>query len=124
MAKVERFEDLHCWQGARILNKRVFEICEQGRIVKDFDSKSQIKRASVSIMNNIAEGFARYHRKDFRRFLDIAQSSASEVKSMLYVMEDMNYATQEELLELHTLTDKTRSQILALIKYLNISLQD
>ncbi len=70
-------------------------------------------------MNNVAEGFGRYHRNDFKHFLDISQSSAAEIKSMLYILEDLNYLNKSQITELHAQTDKTRNQILALIKYLD-----
>jgi four helix bundle protein len=67
----------------------------KGELSKDYDLKSQFKRASLSTMNNIAEGFARYHSKEFVRFLDFSQSCSAEVKSMLYVIEDLKYLDQE-----------------------------
>lgn len=57
MAKVNKFEDLRCWQEARKLVKEIYLVAEEGKLAKDFDTKSQIKRASLSCMNNIAEGF-------------------------------------------------------------------
>jgi len=121
MAKVERFEELQCWQEARVLVKMIYSICANGKISKDFGFQDQIKRASISVMNNIAEGFSRYSRKEFIRYLNISQSSASEVKSMLYVMEDLKYETQDQLQIIHNQLDKTRNLILAFIKYLDKS---
>jgi four helix bundle protein len=80
MAKVERFEELKCWQAARELVKLVHLVCDEGKLGKDFDTKSQIRRAALSVMNNIAEGFGRGSEKEFIRFLEIAQSPAMEVK--------------------------------------------
>jgi four helix bundle protein len=119
MAKVERFEDLKCWQEARILVRMVYEIAEKGKLKNDFDTKSQFRRAALSVMNNIAEGFGRYHKKEFTRFLDISQSSCSEVKSMLYVLEDLKYFDETEVKLIHEQADKTRNMTLALIRYLN-----
>ncbi|MDF9799566.1 four helix bundle protein [Catalinimonas alkaloidigena] len=121
MAKVERFEDLRCWQMARVLVKEVYQSGSSGELGRDFGARDQIRRASISVMNNIAEGFARYHPKDFGRFLNYAQSSAAEVKSMLYLFEDLAYMEQEKIQKLHTQTDNTRKSILALIKYLSAS---
>lgn len=70
--KVTRFEDLECWQAARELVKRVYEASQEGALSKDWDAISQFRRASISVMNNIAEGFARYYKNEFKRFLDIA----------------------------------------------------
>ncbi|WPP52734.1 four helix bundle protein [Catalinimonas niigatensis] len=118
MAKVEQFEDLRCWQMSRTLVKLVYQSSLSGELSKDFSSKDQLRRASLSVMNNIAEGFARYSKQEFILFLNYAQSSAAEVKSMLYVCEDLNYIPTEKLKELHQLNDQLRKAILALIKYL------
>ena len=119
MAKIEKFEDLDCWNAARQLVKLVYDVGETGKLSKDFETRSQIKRAALSSMNNIAEGFSRYSRKEFIWYLNISQSSASEVKSMLYVMEDLNYETKDKPQNIHDQIDKTRNLILAFIKYLN-----
>lgn len=118
MSKVTRFEDLRCWQASRELVKQIYLVCETGKFVKDYDTKSQLRRAALSSMNDIAEGFGKFSNKEFIRYLDIAQSSALEVKSILYVLLDMNYLMKEQIDELHLLVDNTRSLTLALIKYL------
>jgi four helix bundle protein len=87
MAKVERFEDLRCWQEARILVKEIYLLTERGKLAKDFDTRSQLRRAALSMMNNIAEGFGKYSNNEFIRYLDIANNSASEVKvSFMYLL--------------------------------------
>ena len=95
MPKVERFEDLRCWQEARKLVKEVYLISETGKLAKDFDTKSQLKRAALSVMNNIAEGFGKYSSKEFIHYLDIAHNSVSEVKSILYYMCYLIYSTSQ-----------------------------
>jgi four helix bundle protein len=119
MGKIKKFEDLRCWQDARKLVSKVFIVSQKGGLARDYDLKSQFKRASLSTMNNIAEGFARYHSKEFVRFLDFSQSSSAEVKSMLYVIEDLNYIDKEVVSELHKNVDDLRNQTLGLIRYLN-----
>jgi four helix bundle protein len=118
MAKVERFEDLKCWQAARELVKIVYSACESGRLAKDFDTKSQIRRAALSTMNNIAEGFGRDSDKEFIRFLEIAQSSAMEVKSITYVLLDLNYLQEDRIKEISMKAEETKSITLGLIRYL------
>ncbi len=119
MPKVERFEDLKCWQAARALVKFAYELSEsEPKLKKDWDTKSQFRRAALSSMNNIAEGFGRGTRKEFVRFLDISQSSAREVKSMAYVFEDLNYTTSEKIEELHEKTDAVMALTLGFIKHL------
>jgi len=116
MNKVEKFKDLKCWQNARDLAKSVFLIGIDN--LKDWSLQSQLRRAALSTMNNIAEGFARFSRKDFIKFLDYSQSSSSEEKSMLYLLEDLKYLGQDELDELHLKVDNRRKLTLGLIKYL------
>ncbi len=118
MGKVTRFEDLDCWQAARILVKEVFTNTKIGDISRDFDTRSQFRRAAVSVMNNIAEGFGRMSDKEFVRFLEIAVSSAHEVKSMLYLMDDLQYSPPEKIKDLHAHVDKARNFTLGLIRYL------
>jgi four helix bundle protein len=116
--KVERFEELRCWQEARKLVKEVYLAAETGKLAKDFDTKSQIKRAALSSMNNIAEGFGKYSNKEFIRYLDIAHNSASEVKSILYVLLDLNYLPEEQIKKLQDKADEIKALTLAFIRYL------
>jgi four helix bundle protein len=118
MGKVERFEDLNCWKEARELVKEIYIICEEGKLSRDFDTKSQIKRAALSIMNNIAEGFGKYSTKEFIRYLDTAHNSASEVKSIVYVLIDLNYLEETKAKEIQDRADKVKALSLALIRYL------
>jgi four helix bundle protein len=64
---------------------------DSGKLSKDFDLRSQLRRAAVSSMNNIAEGFGRFSDAEFIHFLDVSQSSTGEVKSLTYCLEDLNY---------------------------------
>lgn len=122
--KAKRFEDLFCWQAARRLVKLIYLACKEKELYRDFDTKSQLKRAALSVMNNIAEGFARFSEKEFKRFLDIAQSSASEVKSMLYVLEDLEYLEVKKINEIHAQVDEARNLTLGLIRYLDTKIKD
>jgi four helix bundle protein len=96
MGKVERFEDLIAWQKARELTKQIYSITSNGAFAKDFGLKDQIRRASVSIMSNLAEGFERGGRPEFHQFVVIAKGSCAEVRSQLYVALDVEYITHEE----------------------------
>ena len=118
MGKIERFEDLDCWKSARELTNLVFDLCEKTGLARDFETKSQIKRAAMSTMNNVAEGFGRFSKKEFVRFLDIAQSSALEVRSMAYVLLDRKYITEEEFTKLYEKATKVASLANGLIRYL------
>lgn len=118
MSKIEKFEDLKCWQEARELVLLVFLTCRKESIKHDYALIDQLKRASLSVMNNIAEGFGRYSDKEFVRFLGIAQSSAQEVLSMTYVLLDLKYIDRETVEELQNRTNNAKNLILGLIKYL------
>lgn len=76
MSQVQRFEDLRCWQASRALVKEVFLACEESKLAKDYDTKSQTRKAALGTVNNLAEGFGRFSKKDAIRFYDISQSSA------------------------------------------------
>jgi four helix bundle protein len=116
---IKCFEDLECWKSARSLNRLIFKASEEASLAKDWDTRSQLRRASLSIMNNIAEGFGRYHDKDQVRFFDIARASANEVKSMLYVLEDLAYLPPEQLLQLHKEVDAAHHLTTGWIRYLS-----
>jgi four helix bundle protein len=87
-------------------------------LAKDFETKSQIKRAALSAMNNIAEGFGKYSSKEFIRYLDTASNSASEVKSILYVLLDLDYLDNKKVEMLQHKADEVKALTLALIRYL------
>ncbi|MCR9288225.1 MAG: four helix bundle protein [Bacteroidetes bacterium] len=124
MAKITRFEELTCWKASRELVKLVYKLSSTGNLARDFDTKSQLRRAALSMMNNIAEGFARFSKKEFIRFLDISQSSGAEVKSMIYVLEDLEYFDTSTINELHQKVDEARNLTLGLLKYLNGKLKN
>ena len=93
--KVRRFEDLVAWQKARKLAAEIYRVTSEGRFSKDFGLRDQIRRASVSVMSNLAEGFDRGGRGEFHQFLMIAKGSCAEVRSQLYVALDAHYLSQE-----------------------------
>jgi four helix bundle protein len=90
-AKIEKFEDLIAWQKARELTRNIYQVTTQGNFSRDFGLRDQIRRASVSIMSNIAEGFERAGRSEFHQFLVIAKGSCAELRSQLYVSLDVGH---------------------------------
>jgi four helix bundle protein len=118
MNKLKRFEELKCWQAARSLVKEVYTMCRNGELSKDFETKGQFKKAALSTMNNIAEGFGRFSEADFIRFLDYSQSSALEVQSMTYVLEDMDYIPKKQAESIRRQAEQTKAITLGLIIYL------
>ena len=118
MAKIERFEDIQAWQKARELNKKIYDITKNSHFSKDFSLKDQIRRASVSIMANIAEGFGRRSTKEFSNFLNMAHGSAAEVQSHLYVALDQNYITQQVFQMHYDEVDAVSKMIQGFMNYL------
>jgi four helix bundle protein len=100
MAIIQRFEDIQAWQEDRKLVKVIYSITSKELFSKDFGMRDQIRRASVSVMANIAEGFDCESKVEFARFLGIARRSAVEVQSLLYAAFDIEYINQEEF-EIH-----------------------
>ena len=118
MALASRFEDLRVWQLARQLTREVYQVVRGRRFQRDFALSDQIRRAAVSTMNNIAEGFDSASRVEFARFLLYASRSASEVQSCLYVALDQGYVDQEGFAELHARAAMVRKLSAALIRSL------
>src|SRR5918999_753940 len=98
--RIERFEDFVAWQKARVLTADIYKVTSQGDFAKDFGLKDQIRRAAVSIMSNIAEGFERGRSAEFHQFLSVAKASCAELRSQLYVAFDAGYLNQEIFSEL------------------------
>ena len=96
MATVTRFEDLGVWKKAREFNRRVYQITRARGFARDYAMVDQIRRASLSVMNNIAEGFERFRRNEFMQFLSTAKGSAGEVRSMLYTAYDAGYLEEQQ----------------------------
>ncbi|MEO5859311.1 MAG: four helix bundle protein [Pyrinomonadaceae bacterium] len=96
MATFRKFEDILAWQKARKVTRSVYRLTTEGSFSKDFELRSQIRRASVSIMANIAEGFGRRSDKEFANFTNIAHGSATETQSHLYVALDLGYLSQDD----------------------------
>jgi len=90
------FEDLEVWKLSRVLTNRIYDASGDGRFSKDYDLKSQIRRAAVSVMSNIAEGYERGGNPEFIQFLSIAKASCGEVRSQLYLVRDQEYVAAEE----------------------------
>lgn len=122
MPKINQFEDLICWQSSRELVRLVFLSCEKAPLSTDFGTQNQFRRAAISVMNNIAEGFGRFNKKDFINFLNYSQSSSNEIISLTYCLEDIEYLSAEEALEIRKKALETRNQTLALIKHINTTL--
>jgi len=109
--KIEKFEEIEAWKEARNLNKIIYQISKRDPFKTDFGLTSQIQRASISVMANIAEGFDRQSHKEFIQYLYIASYSASEIQSHLYAALDLRYITDEEFKKLYERTKKIKTLI-------------
>ncbi len=113
--KIERFEDIISWQKSKELSVSIYKIFKSDT---DFGFRNQIEKASVSVMNNIAEGFERQTNNEFRQFLYIAKGSCGEVRSMLYLAKDLDKITNENFKKLYSLTIEISKLLSGLIKSL------
>jgi four helix bundle protein len=96
MATVKTFEGLEVWQHARKLVKEIYGVSNRGPFSKDFGLRDQLRRASISILSNIAEGFERSGNKEFAHFLFMAKGSAGELRAQLYVALDLAYISAND----------------------------
>jgi four helix bundle protein len=118
MGKIERFEDIEAWKKARELTKIIYGVTSQGKIVTDFSLKDQLRRAAISVMANIAEGFEREGNKEFRKFLAMAKGSVGEVKALLYVALDAGLTSSEQFDRIMALADETSRLLAGFLRYL------
>ena len=116
MGGPKRFEDLDAWQKARELVNLVYDMTQNGPLSKDYGLRDQIQRAAVSIMSNIAEGFDRSHKAEKLQFYRVARASAGEVRSLLYILMDRDYAEQESIRKAQALADKVGGIVQGLIR--------
>ena len=115
--KILKFEDIIAWQKSQDFAVEIYQVFDKSR---DFGFKDQIQRAAVSVSNNIAEGFDRYSDKEFVRYLYISISSCSEVKSMLYLSNRLNYLNKEQSEQLIIKSEEISRIIRGFIKSLSI----
>ncbi len=121
MSKINTFEEIQAWQKARELTRAIYKVSSTNSFSKDFGLRDQIRRASVSVLSNIAEGFERNGSKEFLYFLSIAKGSAGEVRAQLYVAFDLNYITKEEFDDLNKLATETSKLVSGFMTYLKNS---
>jgi four helix bundle protein len=117
-AKVEKFEDLIVWQKAHDLAVGIYRLTSREPFCRDFGLRDQIQRAAVSVMSNIAEGFERYSRPEFRHFLSVARGSVAEVRSQLHLARSLKYVTDMDFDTTYSLCKDISNLIGALRKSL------
>jgi four helix bundle protein len=121
MATFQSFEEIEAWRKSRELTRQVYAATSEGRFSKDFRLRDQIRRASVSIMSNIAEGCERGGTGEFVQFLAIAKRSAGEVRAQLYVAFDQGYLEQDVFEELLGTATQISRMLSGLMTYLRKS---
>jgi four helix bundle protein len=112
MSAILKFEEMERWQKARTIAKTVYLLSEKEKFSRDYGLRDQIRRASVSIMSNIAEGFERGTNKEFIQFLYIAKGSSGEVRTQLYIAFDLGYINKDEF-------ENLSAELLALSKQIS-----
>lgn len=121
MATFKKFEDIKAWKKARELTRKIYNASNRERFARDFGLRDQIRRAAVSIMSNIAEGYDRNGTGEFIQLLAIAKGSAAEVQSQLYVAFDQTYIDRPEFDELKGMASETARMLGGLMSYLRNS---
>lgn len=121
MAKIKKFEDIESWKRARSLAKDIYEVTATGKFARDFGLKDQIRRASVSILSNIAEGFERGGDKEFLQFLALAKGSSGEARAQLYVALDQEYISAAQFETLTRAATEVSQLISGFMKHLHES---
>jgi four helix bundle protein len=121
MATFQKFEDIEAWQRARELTREIYTASNENPFSKDFGLRDQVRKTSVSIMSNIAEGFERDGTKEFIQFLSVAKGSSGELRSQLYVALDQGYLEEESFDRLLGIVLETSRMIGGLINYLRKS---
>ena len=116
--KIKNFEEIESWKNARTLANDIYKISAVDKFRNDYNLIDQIRRASISIMSNIAEGFDSGTNKSFINFLNYSYRSASEVQSLLYITRDLNYISKNEFETLMSKSQDTKNLIGGFIKYL------
>ena len=117
--KYKRFEEIKVWNESRIFVNDIYNLFRTHQTLsKDYSLVDQLKRASYSIMLNIAEGFERGSNKEFANFLNIAKGSAGEVRSILYILKDNKYIEEEEFKTLYKKVEDISAQLANFRKFL------
>ena len=118
MAKIERFEDLDLWKDAVKMGVSIYKVTEEGKMAKDFSARDQLRRAAISVSNNIAEGFEYNNNKAFVRFLMYAKGSAGELRSQLFVLKEAGIIEENKFYPLWENALKLSKSIEGFRKYL------
>src|SRR5574341_1311003 len=117
--KITRFEDIDAWKAARKLMNSVYDATKSREFGPDFSLIRQIRRAAVSAMANVAEGFDAASDPEFRRVLRIGRRSVTEVQSHLYVALDQGYLEEKRFQRLYEESMETKRLMGGFLRYLD-----
>ena len=118
MASINWFEDIQAWQKAREFTKLIYIETGKGPFAKDYPLNDQTKRAAISIMLNIAEGFGRKTDKELKQYLVQAHGSCAEVQAALYIALDQSYITENDFRQLYDFADEISRMLMGFYNYL------
>jgi four helix bundle protein len=118
MTTAKRFEDLEVWQKAKELTNLIYRVSLSGAFSRDFGLRDQMRRAAVSIMSNIAEGFESQTQLIFIQYLGRAKGSAGELRAQIYIAVEQNYLTQDEFNSAIFLAETCSKQLTRFVQYL------
>ena len=112
------FEEIKAWQKAHNTTLEIYRLTNETNLKSDFGLKDQMRRASISIGSNIAEGFERNSNKQFIYFLNVSKASSAELRSQLLLAKDLNYITENEYINSRTQLLELNKMISGLMNYL------
>ena len=118
MTTAKRFEDLGVWQKAKELTNLIYRLSSSGTFARDFGLRDQMRRAAVSIMSNIAEGFESQTQAIFIQYLARAKGSAGELRAQLYIVLEQEYITSDEFKSAISLAELCSKKLARFIQYL------
>ncbi len=118
MPTVQQFEELHVWQESRELVKQIYGLTKHFPKHETYALSSQMQRAAVSVMSNIAEGFERGSNTEFVQFLYVARASCGELRSQLYIALDLGYGSQTEIQDLRERCETLSRRLKTFVEYL------
>jgi len=118
MTTAKRFEDLEVWQKAKELTNLIYKLSSSGSFARDFGLRDQMRRAAVSVMSNIAEGFESQTEALFNQFLSRAKGSSGELRAQLYIALEQEYITTAKFQLAFSLAELCSKQLASFIRYL------
>ena len=114
----KRFKDLRIWQKSIEIVSDIYLLTKKFPKEELYGLTSQIRRSAISIPSNIAEGFRRYHNKEYRQFLYISLGSCAELETQIAIAKNLKYITEEKEIELTEKSDHICRMTSNLIKKL------